>query len=290
MLPFFAAAGRHHYAKSGYLYLQQMEELYDKHPEIYSTFKKGYHVIRRTDRFWAGLSTDLVIEQVLMRGLKTTGGLTRGRGLTESQQLIWVMSTPACANIILAMQQLTGVNYLSSEQHKDVTNARQNKDAEDTSRLLETLKEWDPFAPDPSLRSISSGVLANGMVNVDNAKQIGKSILNDMKGKSVGDYTFHHKDRAITLASGSSIRVHGQKVQVDLQLLFKRLTVFADKQEDPKYLFEFEVCSHPASLYESPSFPRKANKPALADAIWDLTSDSENQTDFMPADSRTAYV
>lgn len=61
MLPFFAAAGHHHYAKSGYLYLQQMEELYDKHPEIYSKFKERYHVIRRTDRFWAGLSTDLVI-------------------------------------------------------------------------------------------------------------------------------------------------------------------------------------------------------------------------------------
>ena len=186
MLPFFAAAGHHHYAKSGYLYLQQMEELHDKHPEIYSKFKEGYHVIRRTDRFWAGLSTDLVIEQVLMRSLKTTGGLTTGRGLNESQQLIWLMSTPACANINLAMQQLTGVNYLTSEQHKDVTKARQNRDAEDTSKLLQALKDWDPFAPDPSLRSISSGVLANSKVNVDNAKQVGESILNNMKGRSVG--------------------------------------------------------------------------------------------------------
>ena len=77
MLPFFAAAGHHHYAKSGYLYLLQMEELYDKHLEIYSKFKERHHVIRRTDRLWAGLSTDLVIEQVLMRSLKTTGGFTR---------------------------------------------------------------------------------------------------------------------------------------------------------------------------------------------------------------------
>ena len=33
-------------------------------------------MVRRSDRLWAGLSTDLVIEQVLMRSMKTSGGLT----------------------------------------------------------------------------------------------------------------------------------------------------------------------------------------------------------------------
>ena len=225
-----------------------------------------------------------------MRSLKTTGGLTRGRGLTESQQLIWLMSTPACANINLAMQQLTGVNYLTSEQHKDVTKARQNRDAEDTSKLLEALKDWDPFAPDPSVQSISSGVLANSKVNVDTAKQVGKSILNDMKGRSVRDCKFCHIDQAITLISGSNIKVHGQQVQVDLVLLFQRLTMLADKHEDSKSLFEFELCSHPASLFESSSLPRKANKPALADAVWDLASASEKETEFTSTDGGTAYV
>ena len=36
-----------------------------------------------SDRFWAGLSPDIIIEQVLMRGIKTHGGLTRGKGMTE---------------------------------------------------------------------------------------------------------------------------------------------------------------------------------------------------------------
>ena len=33
------------------------------------------HVARRSDRAWTGLSTDLMIELVLMRSLKTSGGL-----------------------------------------------------------------------------------------------------------------------------------------------------------------------------------------------------------------------
>ena len=43
----------------------------------------GLHVVRRSDRFWAGLSPDLVIQQALMHSLKTSGILTRGRGMTE---------------------------------------------------------------------------------------------------------------------------------------------------------------------------------------------------------------
>ncbi len=46
------------------------------------------HVVRRSDRFWAGLSTDLIIEQVLRRSFKTTGGLTHDRGMTESASCV----------------------------------------------------------------------------------------------------------------------------------------------------------------------------------------------------------
>ena len=36
-------------------------------------------------RTWAGLSTDLMIEQVMMRSLKASGGITRGRGMTAAE-------------------------------------------------------------------------------------------------------------------------------------------------------------------------------------------------------------
>ena len=49
-----------------------------------------YHTIRRSERYWSGLWTDLVIEQVLMRSLKSRGGLSHGRGLTESVRLMWI--------------------------------------------------------------------------------------------------------------------------------------------------------------------------------------------------------
>lgn len=61
---------------------------------VSAMFEKGFHVIRRSERYWAGLGSDLVIEQCLMRSLKTTGGLTRGSGLTDIQRAVWSLSVP----------------------------------------------------------------------------------------------------------------------------------------------------------------------------------------------------
>ena len=84
MLPFFAASGHKLYAKSAYIYVQQMLQLADSHPEVFAFYRSGYHVVRRSDHYWTGLSSDLVIEQTLMRTMKTTGRLTRGRGMAEA--------------------------------------------------------------------------------------------------------------------------------------------------------------------------------------------------------------
>ena len=44
-----------------------MVRLESEHPLVYQKVIDGFDVVRRSDRKWAGLSTDLVIEQVLMR-------------------------------------------------------------------------------------------------------------------------------------------------------------------------------------------------------------------------------
>ena len=66
MLPYLAAAGRNLYTKSAYLYLQSMNNLNNTNPTVYDSFVAGNHVVRRSNRAWAGLSSDLTIEQTLM--------------------------------------------------------------------------------------------------------------------------------------------------------------------------------------------------------------------------------
>lgn len=77
MLPYFASSGRNLYTKSGYVYLMMMMQNLDiDHPDVYKAIESVFHVVRRSERYWAGLSTDFAIEQVLMRSVKTAGGLT----------------------------------------------------------------------------------------------------------------------------------------------------------------------------------------------------------------------
>ena len=104
MLPYLAAYGHSLYAKSAIIYFSSMANLHNDHPVGHQHFVEGPHVAKRSDCTWAGLSTDLMIEQVLMRSMKTSGGLTRARGMTEQQLLTWLLAMPACAEVNRAMQ------------------------------------------------------------------------------------------------------------------------------------------------------------------------------------------
>jgi hypothetical protein len=73
MLPFFAATGHNNYMKSSYLYVQNMLKLADENKNVHEKFLNGLHVGRITDKLWAGLSHNLIIEQELMRAMKSTG-------------------------------------------------------------------------------------------------------------------------------------------------------------------------------------------------------------------------
>jgi hypothetical protein len=65
MLNLFAGTGHIYYAKSTRLYLQRMLELPHTHPWMHQKLAvDSFHVIRRSERYWAGLWPDLVIEKV----------------------------------------------------------------------------------------------------------------------------------------------------------------------------------------------------------------------------------
>ena len=190
---------------------------------MYTAFKNGFHVIRLSDHFWAGLSSDLVIESVLMRSLKATGRLTRGRGMSEKQQLVWLLSMPITAEVNNAMQQLTEVDYTTSEQHKDMSDSRIKRDMKDTKTILEFIGARDPFSEDFTLRSIVTGVTADNRVNVDEAKEVGENILKTMTHKNTEEYTFKKDKQAITMDTYMISKVIHKEIQVDPQLLFQRL-------------------------------------------------------------------
>ena len=158
-----------------------MLNLQSTHPIVHRKFlMEGLHVIRRSDSYWAGLSSDLIIEQTLMRSLKTSGGLTRGRGMNDIQRIVWLLSTPVCAAINETIQNITGVQTETSEQHKELMVSRLGRDFRDAAVITRHMYERKPFdRANNDLINIETGEVSTA-ANVQESKKIGDEILNEM--------------------------------------------------------------------------------------------------------------
>ena len=188
MLNLFAATGHFNYAKSTRMYLQLMLELPAGHPWLHIQFKEhGYHTVRRSDRYWAGLWTDLTICQVMMHSFKSRGGLTRGRGITDTVKLLWVYNMHKGAEVHEAMTDVTGLVHRTSEQHVELGNTSCNRDVGELNTILKWLAQHNPLdIQRPELRSLSSWLTASDGdgVNCDEVEEIGfflKGKLDDVK-------------------------------------------------------------------------------------------------------------
>ena len=135
---------------------------------------------------------------------------------------------PFCSEVNQAMQDFTGATYNTSEQHIDVSGARQKRDCKDTEKLDRFLHTRNPFSKeDISLRSIVSGVVANESVNVDHAEDVRRKVLESMQGKCVNEYSFKQKQQATTIGSKKAVTLNKEHVQIDPRLLVQRLLVVA---------------------------------------------------------------
>jgi len=133
----FTAAGHPSYLKSARLYLKKMYALKDDNPAVHRNFQFGFHVIWRSSQYWAGLGSDLVIEQTLTHSLKSQGRLTRGSGMSEHQRTVWAMSYTVSSAYNFTMQELTTRSYTTSEQHKELSASRLRRDETDLGKVAE---------------------------------------------------------------------------------------------------------------------------------------------------------
>ena len=280
MLNLFAATGHIHYARSARMYIQQMSELSSKYPYLFNKFSSGHHAVRRSSRYWAGLWSDLVIEQTLMRSIKSRGGLTRGRGMEENVRQLWVSSMSYCAAVHDAMTSLTGVKVQSSDQHQEMGFSRIKTDFKDSLKFFCWLEKRNPFVlEDAHLHSLSSGVIAvNGQdnVNCDEAEVVGEMIQRSLDGKSFTNASIKRKDEVKSLAAiVNSVNVDDETIAVDSTSLFTRLAAVAQREEDVEKYFEYELTQFPEALFNR-GLMRKPDKASLRNTI--LTEGKERNT------------
>ena len=185
--------------------------------------------------------TDLIIEQVMMRSLKTSGGITRGRGITESVRQLWIGSMHRTASVHDAMSNLTKAYRKTSEQHIDLSTSRVNRDDNDYKEVLSWFNEHDPFNQDQSLKSLSTGLVANesGKINCDTAELVGYNIQQSLDNNTMNTAKIKRGENVRTLQDlHPFVKLKNQTYVVISPLtLFSRLIAIARDAERLEEIF-----------------------------------------------------
>ncbi|CAH2098341.1 unnamed protein product [Euphydryas editha] len=269
MLPIFHSSGHFLYAKSSHLYLQDMLNLEKiMTPEEFHSFTAlGYFTIRRTDKFWSGIMSDQTIEQTLMRMFKSSGGLTHGRGITESTLASWTLGMIRLQDVCEQITEYCNLSMDTSEQHIDYRDSRIQRDNED----LEKIDNWfatHVFTLDCSeLICIANGIVASENINCQRAFEIGEDLITNITGSDFQRLSFQRKNKVLPFsAMTSTIEVDKSRVVINPLLLFQRMCISRETVGDVKEYFRYELAPFPLSLFGEDGM-RKGTKSSLFNAF-----------------------
>ena len=101
------------------------------------------------------------------------------------------------------------------------------------------------------------------------------------------EFTFRKKDIVVQMNDKAGIKIDGETVKLDPQLLFQRLVCAANRSTQEiqlAQLFSYELCTHPPVLFETPRLMRAADKSALTNAM--KTNDNPGLHHTLPNDKK----
>jgi len=251
MLPYFHAAGHFLYAKSAHLCLQDMLILENNiDQQMFQKFTDGFFTIRQSNKFNCGTWSDIVIEQTLMKCMKTEGGVSRGRSTQESVLCKWIYGMHAMNTICEGIEKFCNVSLDTVDQHIDARDSRINRDNANVKKLVEWFASHNPFPTTNKIMSLATGIIGNDEINCHDAYNIGHISMENMVGQTFDNVKFKRSNRVLPLLSvNSSVKIHDCKVVVDPLLLFQRICLNKKFDEHLREYLKYELSPYPLALF-----------------------------------------
>ena len=229
------------YAKLTRLYFEDMRRLPTRMDA--DALKKyttgGYWTIRRSNRFWSGNFTDQLIETILMRVLKSRGGVGQGRGVSPSTLAKMVYIITQTVPISESLEMFYCVYSNTNDQHKDLRPSSITRDCLHYSRFSDYIAHHSPLdctgGHKDKLVCIATGIVAPLSANPDSAFQLGETAANTLSGQNYADVKLKRSDRVISIGAASdSVGIRGKEVEIDPMSLFVRVTCTINNTRDLK--------------------------------------------------------
>ncbi|GBM17076.1 hypothetical protein AVEN_107517-1 [Araneus ventricosus] len=175
-------------------------------------------------------------------------------------------------NICFEIEKFCDVKLTSSE-HVDTRPSRIAGDNEDVAKLSQWLSEHNPFPKIDVIMSIASVIVGGNEVNCHLSEEIGRDMISKMMGGKFENVKFKWKGKVLTLASiNSSVKISNISIVVDPHILFHRLCIAKQSDDDLKAFFKCELSPFPILLFTGESM-RKGTKSSLYTTFSPITED-----------------
>ncbi|GBP43082.1 hypothetical protein EVAR_96344_1 [Eumeta japonica] len=257
----------------------KLEETMD--PQTFENFKNGFFTVKRTEKFKSGTWTDMVIEQSLMKSMKTEGGVSRCRSTQDSVLCKWVYAMYATNTICEEMEKFCNIS-LDSTEHVDSRDSRVKRDNIDVNKLIEWFTLHNHFPSMTQMISLASGMVGNDQINCHKAYEIGLVSLTKITGLKFHDVKLKRSDKVLPLSiNNKSVKVYDCQVSVDPLLLFQRITVSKKFERNLEEYLQYELSPYPIALFDSNAL-KKTTKASLYDNMTPTDTDlTENNVTFI---------
>ncbi|GBM47465.1 hypothetical protein AVEN_153682-1 [Araneus ventricosus] len=228
----------------------QLENLID--PSVFRRFIQRFFNVRCFAKFRCGTSTDMIIEQSLMKSMQTDGGISRGRSTQESVISKWVYSVHAMNTVCEGLEDLANVKVDTTDKHVDASDSLVKRGTEDIKKLLEWFLLHDPFPVFEKIISIASGVFGDEKISSRNAREVGITSMTRTFGQTFNNIKLKYVDKVLPfLTISSAIKVHDEKVPIDPVLLFQRMSITKSFEDELQTFFKYELALYPLSLFDA---------------------------------------
>ncbi|GBM19929.1 hypothetical protein AVEN_164880-1 [Araneus ventricosus] len=122
--------------------------------------------------------------------MKSSGELTRGRGITENILTRWTLGMIHFHNICEEIEKYCNITSVTSEQHVDMRPSCIARVNEDVEKLMQWFSPHIPVPINDVLMSVSSDVVGTADVNCDLSHKLGCKAISGIVGGNFGNVKF----------------------------------------------------------------------------------------------------
>ncbi len=276
ILPMFAAFNRTNYLRWCSLYLEDMQSLEEKAPDVYRHFVSGNFAVKRTPGRFKSVPADQCLEQTINRSQKSSSGVI---GSTKRKQFVaqWELIYHETLDVVNLHREVCGVasRYAECDTNHEFNASQTNATEQRLKKMIDYIKARENPSEVPKeirLHNIISQAIMTEDVRKSllNVLDTGKHLYQAFRNERYIDKTKAISDTIARSKVMTFMSVYKDKTQAEAKKENKKefaeaqriVDVAKERNYDMKQLLQYDL-TQSSTLFDKNGFMTKTAKSTL---------------------------